>query len=377
MFKENESVYLYGIKLDYKQFEYLLNRFKEAFSHASLSIEQAFKELSDIDFEISSKNDNDSLEKFKKLSLSDKNYVMNIVRQIIVFYQFNLGAIDEKLDGSQKQINRIYNDKFRYFDNYVLYFLKFDENDCFDKVATLRNMEFLAIKLPVRKLTYESAYNMQKDNLDAFDYAMKLDTLSIDSIIKINALVNKSDDNIVEGFKKTNNSIINAPFIPTDKKNVAREMQQLLYDYENNGLGIEILNPFEVGISYDERNRRLNNIFRREALFHIKFERIHPFNDGNGRTGRIILNHHLLTLGIPPVLITDVMSAEYKKLINNYDVDSLCNMFFASASQLMTNWISLIKGGISINRSNIKIDNKRAAKIVEFIDIDAKTKKRF
>ena len=80
MFKENESVYLYGIKLDYKQFEYLLNRFKEAFSHASLSIEQAFKELSDIDFEISSKNDNDSLEKFKKLSLSDKNYVMNIVR---------------------------------------------------------------------------------------------------------------------------------------------------------------------------------------------------------------------------------------------------------------------------------------------------------
>ena len=71
------------------------------------------------------------------------------------------------------------------------------------------------------------------------------------------------------------------------------------------------------------------------------------------------------------------MSAEYKKLINNYDVDSLCNMFFASSSQLMTNWISLIKGGISVNRSNIKIDNKRAAKIVEFIDIDTKTKKRF
>lgn len=32
-------------------------------------------------------------------------------------------------------------------------------------------METLALKLPVRKTIYENAYNMQRDNLDAFDYA--------------------------------------------------------------------------------------------------------------------------------------------------------------------------------------------------------------
>lgn len=310
------------------------------------------------------------------MSINDKKSVINIVKQIIVFYQMRLGAVNEQLDGSQKQINHIYNDKFSYFNSYVLYFLKFDENNNFDKVATLKNMETLALKLPVRKTIYENAYNMQRDNLDAFDYAISLNNLNIDSIIKINSLVNKSDDNVSDGFKKTNNTIISASFTTTDKKNVSREMQQLLYDYENNGFEIEIKNPFDTNISYDERFKRLNNIFKREAVFHIKFERIHPFNDGNGRTGRIILNQHLLRLGIPPVLITDVMSAEYKKYINNYDIDALSNMFLASSSQLMTNWISFIKGGISVNRNNIDINKNWAAKITKFDDIDSKNKKR-
>lgn len=70
------------------------------------------------------------------------------------------------------------------------------------------------------------------------------------------------------------------------------------------------------------------------------------------------------------------MSAEYKKYINNYDIDALSNMFLASSSQLMTNWISFIKGGISVNRNNIDINKNWAAKITKFDDIDLKNKKR-
>ena len=39
----------------------------------------------------------------------------------------------------------------------------------------------------------------------------------------------------------------------------------------------------------------------RAALFHLKFEGIHPFVDGNGRTGRLILNLMLMQAGYPPI----------------------------------------------------------------------------
>ena len=39
------------------------------------------------------------------------------------------------------------------------------------------------------------------------------------------------------------------------------------------------------------------------AAFHAMFENIHPFKDGNGRTGRIIMNHMLKEAGFPPIAI--------------------------------------------------------------------------
>lgn len=41
----------------------------------------------------------------------------------------------------------------------------------------------------------------------------------------------------------------------------------------------------------------------RIAWFHLVFESIHPFIDGNGRTGRLILNFDLMQNGYPPVNI--------------------------------------------------------------------------
>ena len=53
----------------------------------------------------------------------------------------------------------------------------------------------------------------------------------------------------------------------------------------------------------------VNQGFSREGFFnflakqHVLFEAIHPFNDGNGRTGRIILNYFLISAGYPPVIL--------------------------------------------------------------------------
>lgn len=55
---------------------------------------------------------------------------------------------------------------------------------------------------------------------------------------------------------------------------------------------------------YDDRIRRKVHPVEAAVIFHQKLEEIHPFKDGNGRTGREILNFMLQKAGYPPIYIT-------------------------------------------------------------------------
>lgn len=55
------------------------------------------------------------------------------------------------------------------------------------------------------------------------------------------------------------------------------------------------------------------------AKIHCEFERIHPFLDGNGRTGRLILHLLLLRLGLPPTMIEKSKRGKYLKALDAAD----------------------------------------------------------
>ncbi len=54
---------------------------------------------------------------------------------------------------------------------------------------------------------------------------------------------------------------------------------------------------------------------------HIQFERIHPFLDGNGRTGRMVMNYSLLQQGFPPLIIEKETKDQYIEFLGIQDVD--------------------------------------------------------
>jgi Fic family protein len=54
------------------------------------------------------------------------------------------------------------------------------------------------------------------------------------------------------------------------------------------------------------------------SQFHLDFEHIHPFNDGNGRIGRVLINYQLLQQGFPPIIIRDREKQTYYKSFGEF-----------------------------------------------------------
>lgn len=115
-------------------------------------------------------------------------------------------------------------------------------------------------------------------------------------------------------FKVTQNAIIGAEFQTANPEEVPYLIKQWI---DNTEYRIERVN---------EQLEKIKVL----AESHIQFERIHPFSDGNGRTGRmILLMESIKHLGVP-VLIRKEERAEYIESLANQDENRLTKILKSS-----------------------------------------------
>ena len=149
------------------------------------------------------------------------------------------------------------------------------------------------------------AINHKKALEYLLDFLNKDEELNDIFIKKLNEIINK-DIQDTDGYRKVKVIIKGSDHIPPEAVQVPNLMYYFIDNYNN----------------YTE-----NDIFYKIAKFHIDFEKIHPFEDGNGRTGRLLINYELIKNNIPPIVIEKEDRVKYFELLRNEDIENLSIWF--------------------------------------------------
>ena len=164
---------------------------------------------------------------------------------------------------------------------------------------------------------------------EAFDYVSELVKANAElseSVIKqIHYLVlaDKREDRGV--YRRVPVRIMGAAHEPVQPYLIEPKLNELLHNYAES----------------DE------HIITKLARFHIEFEGIHPFIDGNGRTGRLLVNLELMKAGFPPIDIKYTDRLAYYNAFDEYHVknnlSAMENLFASYVNERLDMYLEILK----------------------------------
>lgn len=150
--------------------------------------------------------------------------------------------------------------------------------------------------------TLREIYDLQNTERIFLNLVEPEKEINHDTIINIHSGLMQNIDARI-GYRRFDVRVIRANFKSTPAPYVKTDMDLLLKWYEQNK---KKLHPLVLA-----------------SIFHHKFEKIHPFMDGNGRTGRMLLNLVLMRNNYPPLIIHKKTRALYLEELRNSDNSNL------------------------------------------------------
>ena len=143
-------------------------------------------------------------------------------------------------------------------------------------------------------------------------------------------------------FKTIHNIIIGADFTPTEPYLVQSELKNWCDTLEYR---LNLSNTVEEKIEVIMEQ-------------HLRFERIHPFSDGNGRTGRALIVHSCLQQGIAPIIINKSDRQLYMNLLSELDIKGLTDMGIQLSKEENTRMEIINKAEMKLQKDINKEDSK-------------------
>lgn len=207
-------------------------------------------------------------------------------------YKNRIAELDKKQKFLKQQDNLTETEKERLREEFVVQYT-YDSNAIEGSTVTLQETALILEGVTIDQKPL-------KEHLDAighkeaYDYIEQLvrenaalDTFTIKQIHSL-VLANHPEDR--GKFRNVEVRITGTNFQTSDPLHVEEDLSMLLKEY---------------------KRQKKTHLIEKVAAFHRKFERIHPFIDGNGRTGRLLINMELMKAGYPAINIKYRDRAKY------------------------------------------------------------------
>jgi len=207
----------------------------------------------------------------------------------------------------------------------------YNSNAIENSTLTLLDTEKILLDLEVSK-NYSLREVFEAKNLARVYEYVKTKKNSIvlnqETILFIHGLlIGGIDDSIAGRFRKAGEFVRVSNHIAPAPEHVMRMVEVLLNDYKTD---------------HDV------NIFKKIAYFHLEFEHIHPFCDGNGRIGRVLINLQLQEFGYPNIIIRDKEKHTYYKTFSNFknkkSTKEMEQVLYLALSESLNKRIAYLKG---------------------------------